>query len=444
MLDHLTGRLQKILKNLRGQGRLSEDNMREGLREIRMALLEADVNLQVARRFIDRVREKAMGQEVLSSLSPAQHLVKILHEELRTLLGEGDAALDLSGQGPSAIMLVGLQGSGKTSTAAKIAFMLKGWGRAPLLAPADVYRPAAVAQLRKLGKENGIAVLDGDFSHDPRLISREALKTARTTGYDTVIVDTAGRLHVDDEMMAEVKDLAEILQPREVLYVADSMTGQDAVNSASAFAKVLPLTGIVLTKLDGDARGGVALSIRETTGVPIKLAAVGEKITDLEVFHPDRMASRIIGMGDVLTLIEKAEQAFDGGSAEEMARAMAEGEFTLEDFREQIRSIKKMGSLSSLIEMIPGLGGMKGLGDIDGDALKRTEAMLDSMTRAERLNPHVINGSRRRRIARGSGTNVQEVNKLLKQYVQMRRMMRAMSTKTRKAPGKGWTPFSLR
>jgi signal recognition particle subunit SRP54 len=444
MLDHLTERLQKILKNLRGQGRLSEDNMRDGLREIRMALLEADVNLQVARRFIDRVREKAMGQEVLSSLSPAQHLVKILHEELRTLLGEGDAALDLSGQGPSVIMLVGLQGSGKTSTAAKIALMLKGWGRAPLLAPADVYRPAAVAQLRKLGKDNGIAVLDGDFGSDPRLISREALKTARMTGYDTVIVDTAGRLHVDDEMMVEVKDLAGILQPKELLYVADSMTGQDAVNSASGFAKALPLTGIVLTKLDGDARGGVALSIRETTGVPIKLAAVGEKITDLEVFHPDRMASRIIGMGDVLTLIEKAEQAFDPGSAEDMARAMAEGEFTLEDFRAQIRSIKKMGPLSSLIEMIPGLGGMKGIGDIDGDALKQTEAMLDSMTRAERLNPNVINGSRRRRIARGSGTNVQEVNKLLKQYAQMRKMMRSMTTKTRSAPGKGWMPFSLR
>lgn len=444
MLENLSSRLQKILKDLRGQGRLSEDNIKDGLREIRLALLEADVNLQVARTFIDRVKEKALGQEVLLSLTPTQHLVKILKDELQSLLGQGDAALDLSGPSPVVLLLVGLQGSGKTSTAAKLALMLRTRGRAPLLVPADVYRPAAIDQLQVLGRDNNVAVFDGRGSRDPRSICREALLLARTTGYDTMIVDTAGRLHVDEEMMTEVKDLAGILGPREVLYVADSMTGQDAVSAASVFASVLPLTGVILTKLDGDARGGAALSIRQTTGVPIKLAAVGEKVKDLEVFHPDRMASRIIGMGDVLSLIEKAEEAYEGENAEEMARALAEGEFTLEDLRQQIRKLKKMGPLASLLEMLPGFSAASGMSGVDDGALRITEAVLDSMTRAERINPEVINGSRRRRIAKGSGTNVQEVNKLLKQYAQMRKMMRTMSRKPRKGPGFPGMPFPFR
>ena len=444
MLENLTSRLQKILKGLRGQGRLSEENIKDGLREIRLALLEADVNLQVARKFMERVRVKALGQEVLSSLTPAQQLVKILKDELQALLGGGDAALDLSGPTPVVMMLVGLQGSGKTSTAAKLAVMLKAKGRAPLLVPADVYRPAAIDQLTVLGRDNGIAVFDGKGSVDPRAICREALKLARSTGYDTLIVDTAGRLHIDEQMMTEVKELAGIVSPREVLYVADSMTGQDAVNSASAFSAALPLTGVILTKLDGDTRGGAALSIKETTGVPIKLAAVGEKVKDLEVFHPDRMASRIIGMGDVLSLIEKAEEAYEGENADEMARALVGGEFTLEDFRQQLRKLKKMGPLTSLLELIPGFSSVKGMSDIDDGALKVTEAVLDSMTPVERTNPQIINGSRRKRIARGSGTSVQEVNKLLKQYAQMRKMMRTMSRGARKGPGFPGMPFPSR
>ena len=444
MLENLTARLQKVLKDLRGQGKLSEENIKEGLREIRLALLEADVNLQVARRFIERVREKAMGQEVLTSLTPAQHLVKILRDELQTLLGEGDAALELGGQTPAVILMVGLQGSGKTSTSAKLALLLKGQGRSPLLVPADVYRPAAIEQLRVLGRDNTLAVYDGQNSRDPAEICRGALAQARSKGYDTLVVDTAGRLHIDDEMMAEVRALAAILNPKEVLYVADAMTGQDAVNSATAFSHSLPLTGVVLTKLDGDARGGAALSIKETTGVPIKFAAVGEKVKDLDVFHPDRMASRIIGMGDVLTLIEKAEEAYEGEDTAEMARAMVEGDFTLEDFREQIRKVKKMGPLGSLLEMIPGLSGLKGLSDIDEGALKATQAVLDSMTRQERLNPSLISGSRRRRIARGSGTSTHEVNKLLKQYAQMRKMMKLASRKGRKGLAIPRMPFPFR
>ncbi|HEY3174384.1 MAG TPA: signal recognition particle protein [Candidatus Polarisedimenticolia bacterium] len=444
MLENLTARFQKVLKNLRGQGRLTEENIREGLREIRVALLEADVNLLVARKFVERVRERAMGQEVLDSLTPGQHLVKILRDELAALLGDGGSALDLTGPSPAVIMLVGLQGSGKTSTAAKLGLMLKSKGRAPLLVPADVYRPAAIEQLRVLGRDNGIAVFDGQGSADPRAICREALALARSTGYDTLVLDTAGRLHIDEEMMTEVRDLSAIAAPREILYVADAMTGQDAVNSASAFARALPLTGVVLTKLDGDARGGAALSIKERAGVPIKFAAVGEKVKDLEVFHPDRMASRIIGMGDVMTLIEKAEEAYEGEDAEEMARALSEGDFTLEDFREQLRKLKKMGPISSLLEMLPGFGQLKGMSDIDEGAMKVTEAVLDSMTREERLNPSVISGSRRRRIARGSGTSAHEVNKLLKQYAQMRRMMKTMSRKGGKGLRFPKMPFPLR
>jgi len=342
-------------------------------------------------------------------------------------------------------MMVGLQGSGKTSTSAKLALMLKGKSRAPLLVPADVYRPAAIQQLRVLGRDNGIPVFDGAGEKDPRAICKAALAQARSTGYDTLIVDTAGRLHVDEPMMNEVKELAALLSPREILYVADSMTGQDAVTSATAFSKALPITGVVLTKLDGDTRGGAALSIKETTGAPIKLAGIGEKMKDLEVFHPDRMASRIIGMGDVMTLIEKAEEAFTQEEAEEAAQAMVEGEFTLEDLRDQLRKLKKLGPLASLLEMIPGFGALKGASaDLDEGSMRRVEAVLDSMTREERRNPSLINGSRRRRIARGSGTHVQDVNALLKQHAQMKKMMRTLSRGGGARRGPGRLPFPFR
>jgi len=450
MFDALSDRFEGIFKRLRGKGRLTAEDVDEVLREIRTALLEADVNLKVARTFVERVREKAMGQEVLTSLTPGQHLIRILRDELQTLLGEGRAALELKGPAPVVIMMVGLQGSGKTSTAAKLAVSLKTQGRSPLLVPADVYRPAAIEQLHVLGRANQLAVFDGGGSNDPRQICREAHTLARTTGRDTMIVDTAGRLHVDDVMMDEVKQLAEILKPREILYVADAMTGQDAVNSAAAFAAALPITGVVLTKLDGDTRGGAALSIKETTGVSIKLIGTGEKISDLEPFHPDRMASRIIGMGDVMTLIEKAEAVYDEEDAEEMARSMVQGEFSLEDLREQLRKVKRMGSISSLLEMIPGVSslaakaGLKPGEGAEEEGLKTTQAILDSMTREERLSPCLINGSRKKRIARGSGTHVQDVNKVLKQHAQMRRMMRAMTRRGRRGGAPPGLPFPFR
>ncbi len=447
MLDNLTSRLQQVLRTLRGQGRLTERNIQDGLREIRRALLEADVNLKVARTFIDRVRERALGQEVLESLSPAQHLVKILKDELETLLGDGPSEIALRGPSPACLMMVGLQGSGKTSTTAKLGHRLKDQGRSPLLVPADVYRPAAMDQLQVLGRAAGLSVFDARGRTDPRAICREALATARGKGYDTMIVDTAGRLHIDEELMHEIRDLRSLLDPREVLYVADAMTGQDAVTSAAAFAGAVGVTGIVLTKLDGDMRGGAALSIKETTGIPIKLVGTGEKIGDLETFHPDRMASRIIGMGDVLSLIERAEAASEGEDPEEMTRALAEGEFTLEDLRDQLRRVKRMGPLSTLLEMIPGFSGGGAMPDVDDGALKSTQAILDSMTPEERARPAIISGSRKRRIARGSGTKVQEVNRLLKQHAQMRKMMRSMAGKARNGRrGKGipGLPFPFR
>ncbi|HXI03373.1 MAG TPA: signal recognition particle protein [Candidatus Saccharimonadales bacterium] len=444
MFDALTDRLRSILKTVRGQGRLTEANMQAGLREIRLALLEADVNVKVARDFIERVRTKALGAEVLSSLSPDQQLVKVLLEELRALLGEGSQPLRYSGAPPNVILLVGLQGCGKTSTAAKLARKIRSEGRSPLLVPADVYRPAAIDQLRTLGGSINVPVLDAQTGEDPRDIARRAAVEARTSGFDPVIVDTAGRLHVDDQMMSEVRDIAAILDPREILYVADSMTGQDAVTSAAAFAGALSLTGVVLTKLDGDARGGAALSIKAVTGVPIKLAGTGEKVEDLEVFHPERMASRIVGMGDVVSLIEKVEASGDAEEDEEAARSLAEGRFTLEDLRKQIRRMKKMGPLSSVLELLPGAPPMGDM-QVNEAALTQSTAILDSMTVRERLRPELINGSRRRRIAAGSGTSVQAVNKLMKQYGQMKKMMRLAARKPGKSPGRsGKFPFAFK
>ena len=444
MFEGLTTRFQSVLKVLRGQGRLTEANMHSGLREIRLALLEADVHVKVAKEFIERVKTRALGAEVLDSLTPDQQLVKILLDELKSLLGEGEAPLKYSGNPPNVIMLAGLQGSGKTLTAAKLALHIKRRGRAPLLVPADVYRPAAIDQLRTLARMIGVNVFDVDPAANPRDIARSAFSYAKTTGFDPVIVDTAGRLHVDDEMMREVVDLAKILSPREILYVADAMTGQDAVTSATAFSKALPLTGVVLTKLDGDARGGAALSIKAMTGVPIKLVGVGEKVEDLEVFHPERMASRIIGMGDVVSLIEKVESVVTKEEAEETAKSLAAGEFTLEDLRDQIRRMKKMGPLASLMEMLPGA---PSLGDmpVDEAAMTQTQAILDSMTPRERRRPEIINGCRRRRIACGSGTSVQAVNRLLRQYGQMRKMMKVAARQAgRKGARRGWLPFGAR
>jgi signal recognition particle subunit SRP54 len=444
VFDSLTDRLRSIVKTVRGQGRLTEANMQAGLREIRMALLEADVQVGVVRDFIARVRERAMGADVLGSLTPDQQLIKVLLDELKALLGDGAQPLRYSGNPPNVIMMVGLQGCGKTSTSAKLALRIKKEGRSPLLVPADVYRPAAIDQLRTLGASINVPVLDVQPGEDPREIARRAGKAARTSGYDPIIVDTAGRLHVDDEMMAEVRDLAGILSPKEILYVADSMTGQDAVTSATAFAASLKLTGIVLTKLDGDARGGAALSIKAVTGVPIKLAGVGEKVEDLETFHPDRMASRIVGMGDVESLIEKVEATGDAGEDEETARSLAEGRFTLEDLRKQVRRMRRMGPLSSVLELLPGAPPMGDM-QVDEAALTQSTAVLDSMTARERLRPEIIDGSRRRRIAAGSGTSVQAVNKLLKQFGQMRRMMKMATQQAGRKGGRmGKLPFAFK
>ncbi len=444
MFDTLTDRLRSILKVVRGQGRLTEANMEAGLREIRLALLEADVNVTVARDFIERVKGRAMGSDVLGSLTPDQQLVKVLLEELKGLLGEGAQPLRYSGSPPNVILLVGLQGCGKTSTAAKLGLKIRGEGRAPLLVSVDVYRPAAIDQLRTLGESIRVPVLEVAPGESAVQIARRAATEAKKSGFDPVIVDTAGRLHVDEGMMAEVREIARILRPREILYVADSMTGQDAVTSATAFSSALDLTGVVLTKLDGDARGGAALSIKAVTGVPIKLAGVGERVEDLEVFHPERMASRIVGMGDVESFIEKAEASGNAEEDEEAALALAEGSFTLEDLRSQIRRMRKMGPLSSLLELLPGAP-PSGQMNVDEAALTQSTAILDSMTAHERLRPDVINGSRRQRIAKGSGTSVQAVNRLLKQHGQMRKMMKMAARQAgRKGSRLGRLPFALK
>ncbi|NDY41452.1 signal recognition particle protein [Dissulfurirhabdus thermomarina] len=429
MFDNLSDRLESVFKRLKGYGRLSEDNIQEGLREVRLALLEADVNFRVVKDFVARVRERAVGREVMESLTPAQQVVKIVHDELVALLGGRNRQLDLSGRQPAVLLLVGLQGSGKTTTAAKLARWLLSKGRAPYLVPADVYRPAAVEQLRVLGERIGVPVHPTDTSRPPVETAREAVARAGLQGLDTVIVDTAGRLHVDEALMGELRDLKARLEPQEILLVADAMTGQDAVNIAGKFDADLSLTGVILTKVEGDARGGAALSIQAVTGTPIKFVGVGEKLDQLEPFHPERIADRILGMGDVLTLIEKAQATMDRRRAQELQEKLRKDAFTLEDFRDQLRQLRRMGSLEQVLSMIPGLGAQlkkaKGLMP-DERELVRVEAIIDSMTPAERRNYRVINGSRRRRIARGSGTTVQDVNRLLKNYAQMAKMFKKM------------------
>ena len=427
MFEGLSDRLGGLLKEVRGHGTISEKNITDALREVRIALLEADVNIGVVKDFISSVKEKALGEEVIGSLTPGQQLTKIIHDELKRVLGGSDAPLSFK-RSPAVIMMTGLQGSGKTTSSAKLAVHLKKKGRRPFLVPCDLARPAAVLQLEKLGADNKVDVFKVEELTDTKVICQNALRTASLKGYDTVIVDTAGRLHIDEALMGELKSLKEILDPSEILFVADSMTGQDAVNTATGFNETLGITGSILTKLDGDARGGAALSMRLATGVPIKFAGTGEKIDAFDIFHPERLAGRILGMGDVLTLVEKTQEAVDEKKAKELERKFKSNAFTLQDFKDQLQQVKKMGSISSLLSMVPGFSAMQKQKNIDVDErdLVVVEAIIDSMTPKEKRKPDIINGSRKKRIASGSGTRVQDVNRLLKQYKDMKKMMKRL------------------
>jgi len=432
MFENLSDRLNDVFKKLRGHGKLTEENIQEALREVRMALLEADVNFKVVKEFIASVAEKAVGLEVVGSLAPGQQVIKVVHDELVELLGGQTAALELGGRQPVVIMMVGLQGSGKTTTSGKLAKMLQARGRKPYLVPADVYRPAAIDQLTILGENLGVPVHPSSIAQDPVAICKQAFFAAQNAGHDTLIIDTAGRLHVDQELMAELAKIKAEVDPAEILFVADAMTGQDAVTVADKFNQDLAISGVVLTKMDGDARGGAALSIKKVTRRPIKFVGMGEGLDALEPFHPDRIASRILGMGDVLTLIEKAEAVVDKDKAEKLAKKLRKEGFTLEDFRDQIQQIKKMGSLEQIMGMIPGLNRIKQIKEMpkpDERELVKVEAIINSMTNKERRNHAIINANRRVRIANGSGTSVQDVNKVLKSYTEMLKMMKKMSGK---------------
>jgi len=430
MFDTLSERLEGIFKKLSGQGRITERNIEDALREVRLALLEADVSIKVVRDFIDHVRHKALGQEVLRSLTPEQHLIKFVATELAQVMGGQARELDLKFKPPVKIMAVGLQGSGKTTTLAKLARWMKvERKRHPLLVSTDVQRPAAMEQLRVLGAAAGVAVLDSREDEDPIEIASRALARAEAGGHDAVLIDTAGRLQIDEELMNELVRLKAAVQPHHIIFVADAMTGQEAANVAAGFHERLKISGIVLTKLDSDARGGAALSVRAVTGAPILFAGVGEKLDAFEVFHPDRLASRILGMGDVLTLIEKAQAGYDQAKAKELQRKLKKNEFTINDFAEQMRALRKMGSIGDLLGMIPGLKKVAGAADSEEARreLKRIQAIIDSMTRQERDNHLILNGRRRARIAAGSGTSVQEVNRFLKQFDQTRKMMKKLT-----------------
>ena len=430
MFEGISEKLNSTLKKIRGYGKLSENNIQDALREVRLSLLEADVNFKVVKDFIESVRKRALGQEVIESLTPGQQFVKIVYEELARILGEKSSELDLRATPPVGIMLVGLQGSGKTTTAAKLAKSLKEQNRRnPYLVPADVYRPAAVEQLKVLAEQVKVGAYDTEPGKNPVEICKDAMSAAIYGGYDVVIMDTAGRLHIDEELMDELRRIKAEINPHEILLVVDAMTGQDAVNVATSFNEALDIDGVILTKMDGDARGGAALSIKAVTGKPIKFFGIGEKLDALEVFHPERIASRILGMGDVLTFIEKAQAAFEEKQAEEMAKKLLKKEFSLEDFGEAMLAVSKLGSLESMAEMIPGMKQIsknpKALETAERE-IKKTIAMIDSMTKKERRNHAILNGSRRRRIAKGSGTRVEDVNRMIKNYVQMRDMMKNM------------------
>jgi signal recognition particle subunit SRP54 len=430
MFDNLSDKLQRVFKNLRGEGKLTAENMDTALREIRMALLEADVNFKVVKQLIENIKVKAMGEEVLTALSPSQQVIKIVHEELIKILGSHESKLRFANEPPSVILVVGLQGSGKTTSTGKLSRWLSKNGHRPMMVSVDVYRPAAREQLKVIARDVAQPIYEGvEGETKPLDLARSARREAVNSGRDVLLVDTAGRLHIDEDLMTELQQLKEQLNPVEILFVADAMTGQDAVKSADEFHKRLGITGVILTKMDGDARGGAALSIRQVTGQPLKFVGVGEKPDALEAFHPDRAANRILGMGDILSFIEKAEEAIDKKQAVEMQRKLIENEFTLEDFRNQLKQIRKLGPLQSILGMMPKVGILKELKDVnvDENEINHVVAIIDSMTPRERDNHMIINGSRRRRIAKGSGRSVQEVNALLKQYSQARKMMKSFS-----------------
>jgi len=439
MFENLQEKLQRSFKNLRGQGTITEENITEALREIRLALLESDVNLNVVKTLIDRVRDKAIGSQVATALSPTEQVIKIVNDELIEILGRDTARFKFASQPPTVILMAGLQGSGKTTTSGKLAAWLKKGGHRPMLVSVDVYRPAARQQLEVVAKSIGAQIYLGDVKDEAagtplvERLAKEARRDAANFGCDVLIVDTAGRLGIDQPLMDEMASLKKLLNPSEILFVADAMTGQDAVNSADAFHKQLGITGVILTKMDGDSRGGAALSIRNVTGAPIKFLGTGEKPDAFEAFHPDRIVSRIMGMGDVATLLERAEEKLDRGKSEDFAKKALSGDgFSLEDFRDQLRQIKKLGSMQSIIKMLPSVGPFAGLqaaaDNVDEGQLTRTEAIIDSMTKKERANHEIISGQRRKRIARGSGTSVQDVNNLLRQYAQMRKMFKGIGS----------------
>ena len=447
--DGLGDKLQDIFKRMKGQGKISEKDLKAVMREVKVALLEADVNYKVVKQFVDNVNSRAVGEEVMESLTPGQQVVKIVHDELTQLLGGTQSKLTISPKPPTVIMMVGLQGSGKTTTSGKLGRLLKKQGKRPLLTACDVYRPAAIKQLQVLGDQLDIPVFTLGDKISPVDIAKAAIEHAKSHGNDIVILDTAGRLHIDEVLMEELKNVKEVAQPTEILLVVDSMVGQDAVNVADSFNELLDITGVVLTKLDGDTRGGAALSIKTITGKPIKFAGMGEKLDALEPFHPDRMASRILGMGDVMTLIEKAQETVDQQKAEEMSKKLLKAEFTLEDYLDQMEQLQNMGNINSMLEMMPGMSKNK-LKDIQIDEkdMARTKAIILSMTPAERRNPKIINGSRRKRIAAGSGMKVQDVNRLLKQYEQSQALMKqfggmASGKKGKKGGGKFKLPFGM-
>ena len=445
MFESLTEKLDGIFRKLKGRGRLDEENVASALKEIRMALLEADVNFKVVRDFIEEVRVRAVGQEVFESITPGQQVVKIVHARLVDLMGGSSSQIKFSGRFPAPVMMVGLQGCGKTTTTVKLANHLIGQGNRVYLVSVDVYRPAAMEQLRVLGeKVRGAEIYSSGDILDPVKICVQAVEEAKRSGYEVILIDTAGRLHIDAEMMDELKRIKDAVHPTEILFVADAMTGQDAVNVAGKFNELLGIDGVILTKMDGDARGGAALSLKAVIGKPIKFIGVGEKIDAFEVCYPERMASRILGMGDILTLVEKAQATVDEKAARELEKKIRKNEFTLEDFRDQIKQIRSMGPLQDILKMIPGVSKIKAMKDVTPDEkeLVKTVAIIDSMTRKERLNYHIIDGQRRKRIARGSGTTVQDINKLLKSYGEMRKLMKKMTTKGgMRSLGMGKFPF---
>lgn len=426
MFENLSDKLGSVFKNLKGHGKLTEKNIEEALKEVRMALLEADVHYKVTKSFVAGIKERAIGHEVMESLTPGQQVIKIVNENLTELMGDRYEDLNLAGEKPVSVMLAGLQGSGKTTTAGKLALHIRKKGKSPFLVPADVYRPAAIEQLKTVAGQLSVPVFDSQPDMDPVDICRKARVAAQQQGCDTLIIDTAGRLHIDEELMGELQRIKDALKPSDILLVADAMTGQDAVNIASAFNDALDIGGVILTKMDGDARGGAALSIKAVTGKPIKFIGVGEKSSAFEVFHPDRMASRILGMGDVLSLVEKATEMVDAKKAVELEKKLRKNQFTLDDFKDQMKSIRKMGSIGDILKMIPGVSNNKHFKNLEVDEreLVRVEAIINSMTPEERRKHAIINGSRRKRIALGSGTSVQDVNKLLKNYTQVMKMMK--------------------